>query len=172
MKSKITLKDGSDMLIRHVCRDDGEAFQKFFGKLSESDIRNRFFSSKKALHPTYLKQLTHADQEREIGLVAVNRDDQTDLWASGRLFIDPIKRRAEYAAIVRTDRQGLGVGRIILEALIEHGRQRELSEVWGIVRRKNHAMLGLASRLGFETHHNPDDASTNIVTKKLTVESA
>lgn len=171
MESNITLRDGSSVLIRHVCPGDGIAYQKAFGKLAANDIRNRFFSSMKELDPTYLKQLTHVDEEREIGLVAVNHDDQSDLWASGRLFIDPIKRRAEYAATVRSDRQGLGLGRKILEALIERGRQRGLSEVWGIVMRKNHAMLGLASRLGFETHLNPDDTSTNIVTKKLTAES-
>ena len=171
MESNITLTDGSNVLIRLVRHDDGLAYQKAFGKLEAEDIRNRFFSSMKELHPTYLKQLTHAEEEQEIGLVAVDRDDQTDHWASGRLFIDPIKRRAEYAAIVRSDCQGLGLGRKILEELIECGRQRGLSEVWGIVMRKNHAMLGLASRLGFETHRNPDDASTNIVTKKLTAES-
>ena len=170
MERNIALRDGSHVLVRHVRRDDGIAYQKAFGKVAANDIRSRFFYSLKELHPTYLKQLTHVDQEREVGLVAVNRDDQTDLWASGRLFIDPIKRRAEYAAIVRSDRQGLGLGRIILEALIEHGRQHRLLQIWGIVMRDNHAMLGLAKRLGFEIHRNPNDANTNIVTKKLTAD--
>ena len=171
MERNTVLRDGSNVLVRHVRRDDGIAYRKAFGKVAANDIRNRFFSSLRELHPTYLKQLTHVDREREIGLVAVNRDDQTDLWASGRLFIDPIRRRAEYAAIVRSDRQGLGLGRIILEALIDHGRQRRLLEIWGIVMRDNHAMLGLAKQLGFETCRSPDDASTNIVTKKLAADS-
>lgn len=170
MERNIALRDGSNALVRHVRRDDNIAYQKAFSKVSANDIRNRFFASMKELHPTYLEQLTHVDQGREIGLVAVNRDDQTDLWASGRLFIDPARRRAEYAAIVRSDRQGLGLGRLILEALIEHGRQRRLLEVWGIVMRDNTAMLGLARRSGFEIHRHPDDANTNIVRKKLTAD--
>lgn len=167
MERHIGLRNGSNVLVRHVRRDDGMAYRKAFGKIEAKDIRNRFFSSMKDLHPAYLEQLTHVDDEREIGLVAVNPDDPSDFWAGGRLYIDPVNRRAEYAALVRSDRQGLGLGRIMLECLIEVGRERGLSEIWGIVMRNNHAMLGLAGRLGFETRRNPDDASTNIVIRKL-----
>ena len=88
MECNMALRDGSNMLVHHVLRDDGIAFQKAFGK-----------------------------KQRTIS--------------------------------------------------VEHGHQRRLLQNWGIVMRDNHAMLGLARRLGFEVHRNTDNANTNIATKKL-----
>ena len=153
MERTFALKDSSTVLIRHVRPDDGAAFQKGLKRVTASDIRNRFFSLIKELDPAYLRQLTNVDPEREIGLVAVDPDDQDELLAGGRLYIDPASHRAEYAAMVRSDLQGIGLGRVMLETLIEIGRQRGLLEIWGIVMSNNQAMLGLASRLGFPTDH-------------------
>ena len=170
MRRTVALRDGSTVLIRHVRRDDGVAYKKAYEKIAANDLRNRFFSISKELDPDYLHQLTNVNREREVGLVAVNPHDPHDLWAGGRLYIDPTSRRAEYAAMVRSDRHGLGLGTAILKALIETGSQRGLIEIWGIVSINNQAMLRLASRLGFETRRNTEDVSTNIVSKKLSTD--
>ena len=167
MERSKTLKNGGIVRIRHVSRDDAPALREGLYKVTANDMHSRFFSSGNEFDLSYLQLLANVDEEREIALLAVNPNDTNDIWAGGRLYIDSASRRAEYGTLVRSDLQGIGLGGAILEALIESGRQRGLLEIWGMVSNRNQAMLIFLSQFGFETRRDPDDAGTNIVTKKL-----
>lgn len=167
MERTVALRDGSAALIRPIRSEDSAALLKALKKLAPEDIRSRFFSFVKELEPAVLDRLKKLDCERELALVAINANDPEDIWAGGRLFFEPDGQRAEYAAMVRSDRQGLGLGRAIMDALIEGGRRREIVEIWGMVMSENRGMLELASRLGFEIRRDGDDASVKVVRKYL-----
>src|SRR5512135_2728573 len=167
MERTVALRDGSAALIRPIRFEDSAALLKALKKLDPEDIRSRFFSFVKELEPAVLDRLKELDCERELALLATNANDSEDIWAGGRLFFEPDSQRAEYAAMVRSDRQGVGLGRAIMDTLIEDGRRREIVEIWGMVMSENRGMLELASRLGFEIRRDGDDASVKIVRKYL-----
>jgi acetyltransferase len=167
MERTVTLRDGSAALIRPIRSEDSGALLKALKKLTAKDIRSRFFSFVKDLKPVVLDGWKKLGAESALALVATNANDPEEIWAGGRLFFEPDGQRAEYAAMVRSDRQGVGLGHAMMDTLIECGRQREIVEIWGMVMSENRGMLELASRLGFEIRRDDDDASVKIVRKYL-----
>ena len=70
------------------------------------------------------------------------------------------------AIAVRSDAQGLGLGRTLLERAITDCRARGLRVLYGLVDPANRGMLALAGRLGFDIDHVPG-GSTVVVTRQL-----
>ena len=66
---------------------------------------------------------------------------------------------AEFALLVRRDCGRLGLGRLLLGALVDHARRRGIGRVWGVVLAENRPMLELARAMGFRRQLDPDDAS-------------
>ena len=89
-------------------------------------------------------------------LVALDPDDPERFWGGARIAADADNRRAEYSVTIRSDRQGLGLGRICFERVLDYARSRGIEEVWGSVLAENEGMLGLAERLGFTRRRDPD----------------
>jgi acetyltransferase len=59
---------------------------------------------------------------------------------------------------VRSDLKGGGLGRLLMERLIDYGRASGLRAMTGLVLYDNERMLALARSLGFETGHTEDGA--------------
>ena len=53
--------------------------------------------------------------------------------------------------------QGQGLGRALMERIIDHGRRQGLREIWGHVLSENRGMLGLVRKLGFSVKAAVDD---------------
>ncbi|MBS0278260.1 MAG: GNAT family N-acetyltransferase, partial [Proteobacteria bacterium] len=134
--------------IRPVKPEDAEAFVAFARRLSDEDMRMRFFSPLRALPSSLLARLTQIDYDREMAFVLF--DSTETVAAVGRLAADPDGERAEFALAVRTDLKGRGIGHALLEKLVAYARQRGIREVWGNVLPENTTMLALCRELGFE----------------------
>ena len=67
-----------------------------------------------------------------------------------RAVIDPDNVVAEFAIIVRSDLKGLGLGRRLLEKMIDHLARRGTQRLVGEVLRENQPMRELARACGFE----------------------
>jgi GNAT superfamily N-acetyltransferase len=70
--------------------------------------------------------------------------------AVARLFRDgQTGTRAEFGILVSHFVLGLGLGRLLMQRLIEWSEQNGVRELWGDVMEDNTAMLELANKLGF-----------------------
>ena len=99
-----------------------------------------------------------------------NRQDPAspgDLLGGARIIMDPDRRRAEFAATIRSDQQGRGLGRLALERVLDHARRRGVEEVWGSILADNQAMQGLATDLGLTLGRDPDEPAAVIASKRL-----
>jgi acetyltransferase len=67
----------------------------------------------------------------------------------------PYGASAEFAIVVRSDLQGLGLGRTLLEGLIEACQARGVERLYGLVAPSNSGMLALARSMGFDVEHVP-----------------
>ena len=84
-----------------------------------------------------------------------------------RISADADDSRAEYAGAVRSDLKGMGLGRLLLEEIIEYARRRGVREIWGEVLAENEPMLNLVRGLGFRVQSDQEDRSLMLVTKSL-----
>jgi acetyltransferase len=83
-----------------------------------------------------------------MAFAAFERERDGPIIGVARLVFDPNFENAEYAIIVRTDRQGRGLGRRLVRDLIDYGRARGGNRLWGDVVSENARMLDLTRRMG------------------------
>jgi len=137
--------------IRPIRPEDAQAHGAFFSRLSQQDIRYRFFSAVRELSPEQLARLTQIDYDREMAFIAV-REDHDDTVGVARLVCEADGRSGEFAVIIQADMKGRGLGSHLLRRLIAWGRAEGLREVTGQVLADNAPMLAFVRRLGFSVH--------------------
>lgn len=117
------------------------------------------------LNPALAQQLCQIDYDRHMALVLVAGDGA--ILGVVRLATDPEGDSGEFALIVRSDRQDVGLGRRLLQAILDYAHDRGLCEVWGDVAAENPPMLGLARAFGFQGVHGETDPWRVRMTKRL-----
>jgi acetyltransferase len=142
---------GRELTIRPIRPEDEPQHLSFLERLSPEDIRMRVFYSRRTLPRTELARLVQIDYEREMAFVAtvVGEGGTEETLGTARAACDPDNDCAEFGVIVRSDVKGQGLGRLLMEALIAHLRQRGTQRLVGEVLTENRGMRMLCQRLGF-----------------------
>ena len=73
-----------------------------------------------------------------------------------RAAADPDKQSAEFAILVRSDLKGQGLGRLLMEKIVDYCRSRGIGELEGTIIESNDGMIALARRLGFRIARGPE----------------
>jgi acetyltransferase len=146
---------GETFTVRPLRPEDAAGLIDLVAHTDAEDVRLRFRSGLRRLPDEWAARLSQLDYDREMALAA---EAGGEIFGVARLAADPEDESAEFALLVRTDRQNHGLGRALMEALIAYARSRGLKELWGAVERGNHRMLDLAQALGFEPRHHEDPA--------------
>ena len=102
-----------------------------------------------------------------MAFVALDLEDASLVGVS-RLAADPDNVAAEFAILVRSDRQGCGIGRALMQTLIEYAEDTGIGTLLGEVLSENRRMLKFCADLGFSGSLVPDDATTRTVELRLT----
>ncbi|MFZ5466517.1 MAG: GNAT family N-acetyltransferase [Pseudomonadota bacterium] len=162
------LSDGRDILLRPIRPEDAEIEQAFVRGLSEESRYLRFMRAIEELTPEMLVRFTQIDYDREMAFVAIfEKDGQEEEIGVARYSVEPDGESAEFAVVVADAWHGLGVGTLLLEALIESARQRGVRELIGEVLPRNRSMLALADRLGFSRQMLESDEDLVRVSRRL-----
>jgi acetyltransferase len=157
------LHDGSEVTVRAIGPEDEPLIVEMHGHHSEHTIRMRYFSLVKTLSRDSLIRLCHLDYDREMALVAVRRDEgASHMLGVSRYYLDRETGEAEFALVVGDTHQGKGLGRHLLQRLIEIARQRGVRRLVGLVLRENGPMLALTSSLGFGPPATVDDGVVRV----------
>ena len=158
-----------ELTVRPIRPEDETQHLRFIERLSPEDIRMRIFQTRRELPRSELARLTQIDYEREMAYIAVDDSDPAGPQTLGvaRMVRDPDNTEAEFAVIVRSDLKGRGLGRLLLDTLIEHARAHGTPRLVGIVLRENREMLTLAHRLGFTVEPSRPGGDTAKVVLRL-----
>jgi len=163
----LRLHNGRTVRVRPVRPADAEAIQAFVRGLSESARRLRFFAPIRELIPSMLKRLTEADGRLDRVLIALAQDDSGERIVALAQYADGDNGRCDLALVIADDWQRLGLGRLLVDILIETARDVGFTRAEADVLRGNDAMLGLARAFGFAVRHSPLDATMLRITHEL-----
>lgn len=145
------LKDGQNVVLRPILPEDEPNHYEFDSSLSPEDRYKRYFGVRAPMTHEEMAVLTQIDYAREMAFIATVKDEQGKEKTLGaiRASIDPDNTDAEFAMAVRSDHQGLGIGRMLLEKLIRYYRQNGTGAISGYTMFENRNMASLAKSLGF-----------------------
>lgn len=101
-----------------------------------------------------------------MAFVALDPSDGALVGVS-RLSADPDNERAEFALLVRSDRQWRGIGRSMMRQLINYARASNIGLLFGDVLKENDNMLRMCHVFGFIREADPLDAEIQRVTLPL-----
>ena len=150
--------DGRTLLIRPIRPEDETTLGDLISSLDPEDARMRFFGAMRSLPRSQLARFTQIDYDREMALVAIERDSDGIERSLGevRVVADPDNLVADFAIIVRSDIKGKGLGRLLLASIIDYSRSRGTGELRGETLAANLRMQHLAKDLGFELRTGTD----------------
>ncbi len=158
-----TSEQGMDFWLRPIRPEDEPLIVKFHEGLSERTVKLRYFTPMKLRQRISHERLTRIvfiDYDREIAIVASRTDERTgepEIAGVGRLTRNSLKSQdAEFGVIVSDRYQRQGLGRELLNRLVEIGRKEGLLTITGYVLPENAEMLALAERFGFKLHDAED----------------
>jgi len=157
---------GLDVLLRPVRPEDEGLFATFFTRVSNDDLRLRFFAPVKEFSHVFIARLTQLDYARAMAFVAVDRTTGEMLGAV-RLHADANCETAEYAILVRSDLKGRGLGWLLMQTMIEYARAERLRRIEGQVLQENTTMLEMCRQLGFHMKQDPDESNICLVSLRL-----
>ena len=164
LEEKVTLKNGQTILMRPIVAEDEVTQQAFDNASTEEDRYKRYFSQRGKMSHEEMAQLTQIDYEREMAFIAIRleNDEEQDTLAVIRASIDPDNIEAEFAMIVRSDAQGLGLGKLLLNKLITYQRDKGTRRLFGITMLNNVGMATLAKKFHFEVKRDIEDGVINM----------
>ena len=137
--------------IRPIRPEDEPNHHVFISKLTPEDIRFRFFGLVQELPHTQMARLTQIDYDREMAFIATGKDEhqQDETLGVVRVYTDPDNEQAEFSIVVRSDLKGTGLGRELLNKMIDYCRSRGTQVMVGQVLSENRRMLHFVESLGF-----------------------
>lgn len=158
-----TLADGRQLVLRPICPEDEPGHAAFFSRVAPEDLLLRFFRPVERLEHQELARLTQIDYDREMAFVAVGEEDGGGaILGEVRIIADPEDERAEFAVIVRSDLQGQGLGRMLMEKMIRYCEARGVATLFGTVMARNSGMRRLCGKLGM-VERAAEDSDTRLV---------
>ncbi|HTU23640.1 MAG TPA: GNAT family N-acetyltransferase [Gemmataceae bacterium] len=144
------LRDGREATVRAICPEDEPLLIALHAAHSEHTIRMRFFSMVKTLSRDSLIRLCHIDYDREMALTAVlHENGEPRLLGVSRYYLHPETGAAEFAVVVSDAYQRQGLGRHLMQRLIDIARERGVGRLVGQILAENTPMLHLMQSLGF-----------------------
>lgn len=150
------LKDGTNVTIRPIRPEDEPLMIQFHHSLSEESVYLRYAHVTKLSYRTSHERLTRIcfiDYDREIALVAEYEDPQIknrQIIGVGRLSKLHQSNEAEFALVVSDRYQNQGLGKHLLQQLLQIGRDEKLSRMSADILPDNLAMQHLCKKLGLQ----------------------
>jgi acetyltransferase len=166
---KVTLKDGTKVLLRPIKPEDEMLWLDMFKSFSEDTVFRTGDQDLLLLHGKVgeiftffkiIKETPHElrtrycniDYDREIGIVAeIEKDGQNKFIGVTRLIFNPGNtERAEFALVVTDEWHGLGLGSEFFDFTVHIAKDKGLKVIHGVVQKENIPMINLCREKGFK----------------------
>jgi RimJ/RimL family protein N-acetyltransferase len=145
---KVSLRSGTEVVIRPIGPADGPRLRDAYGRLSPISRYRRFLAPKPHLSASEVHYLVDVDGRNHCALVATLADDPDQIVGVARfvrLAEDP--RAAEFSVVVGDPLHRQGLATALLQRLIELARDRGIARLRATILAENQPALRLVSGL-------------------------
>lgn len=159
LEEDVTLKTGRAVRLRPIRPEDEPLYQAFSEKLTSEDHHFRFWGYVGEFSHSQIAYLTQIDYDREMAFVATaaNENGELEILGEGRSVTDPDNVTSECSVVVRADVRRMGLGRILMERMIDYCSRCGTEALIGYVLRENRTMLRMANAIGFQCESIADE---------------
>ena len=156
------------LTIRALQPEHADLEVRFGLALSRQSRYERFLGGGVKLTPELLARLVNVDLSRDAALIATVAfaGSETPVGV-GRYARIADESTAELAITIADAWQGCGLGRLLLERVIDAARRNDVRRLTGDVLAANARMLALARRFGFRIEPHPEGGVLRRVVKDL-----
>ena len=148
-EADVVVADGGTVHLRPIIPDDADALVHFHPRLSMRTRYLRYFSAYPTIPPRDLIRFSHVDHVDRVALAAgwAARSSRSDASTGCRTADRP--GLAEVAFVVADAHQGRGIGSVLLEHLVEIGRELGIAGSRRVVLAENQKMMRVFLDAGF-----------------------
>jgi acetyltransferase len=152
LEETVILDTGQEILLRPIKPEDESAHHDFLDKTDPKDIYFRFYRAANNFCHPFLARFTQIDYDREMAFIATikGKNNKSETLGVIRAIFYADNNEAEIAIIVRTDMQRHGIGKKLMEKIIQYCKARGTKRLTGQILLKNKAMIHLAEKFCFE----------------------
>src|SRR5215207_4093125 len=145
---RLTLRDGSVVIVRPLEQDDRPLVQAVFDRMGEEARYRRFLGYKKRLSARDLETLTAVDHHRHEAIVALDAETGEALGMARMLQERSRPDTAEASVAVVDAWQGRGLGGMLMDRVVRRAREEGVRRFTAVLLTRNVAMLHLFERVG------------------------
>ncbi len=162
----VELGDGTPLRLRLATPDDRDALAAGFARLSPESRVARFFTGMPDLSNRLLDRLLDIDGSRHVAIVGQDISRMSDVEQQSTGLGVGVARyitsstdatQAEIAIAVIDEYHGRGVGRLLLDALIDHAVDSGITTCTATVLSDNTKMIRLLASMGAMPRWDPGD---------------
>ncbi len=158
----VILRNGASVRVRAIRPDDEHRLLALCGRLSPRTLYQRFFSFRRLL-PEEARAFANVDYDRRMAVVAEVDDGQGPQLVGVARYGPSDEGPADIGLVVADAWQGLGLGSLLLEAILRAGEQRGIHEFSAEVLTDNRRALRLLTRHTTITRQTVAGGVTSIV---------
>ena len=144
----VTLRDGSQVLIRPICASDKPLVAAAYDRLSPESRRRRFLVAPSRLSDEDLRYLTEVDHRRHEALIALDAETGEAVGDARYVRLPGDREAAEVATVVADGWHGRGLATALLTELTDRARANGLSRYTAVVSADNRVVLDALEGLG------------------------
>ena len=152
----VSIDEDWRLFIRPVRPEDEHLVRAFFERVSPEDLRLRFFTPVKEFSRIFIARLTQLDYARAIAFIAIDEASH-EMIGGVRLHADADYDVGEYAILLRSDVKERGLGRTLMNLIIEYAQAEGIKNIKGQILREDGAMLRMCRELGFNIVDDSED---------------
>lgn len=152
LEQPLQLPDGTHCHLRPIRPEDEIPMREAFLQLSPESRYMRMFGALAELPHALAARATQIDYDREMAFV-ISEDKpagEAALYGGVRLINDANREYGEFAITVVDDLAGHGIGRRLMEVIIDYAKNIGIREIFGDVLSDNRPMLALCRDFGFQ----------------------
>jgi acetyltransferase len=156
------------LTVRALQPEHADLEVRFGLALSPQSRYERFLGGGVKLTPELLARLVNVDFSRDAALIATVAfaDSETPVGV-GRYALTDEDDTAEIAVTIADAWQGCGLGRLLLERVVDAARRNGVRRLTGDVLATNARMLALARRFEFRIEFHPEGTTLRRIVKDL-----
>jgi GNAT superfamily N-acetyltransferase len=143
----LTLRDGSQVLVRPVRPDDKALLKEGFARLGPESRYQRFLSPMARLSEAMVSYLTEVDHHDHEAIAAIDRATGQGIGVARYVRLRERPDTAEAAVTVADDWQGRGLGTLLLTVLADRAREEGIARFTALLLARNHDMLEVLEHL-------------------------